>query len=643
MIWSAIPGRMCVHMLIVTCIALLLLLNVPLQAANPNAPPSLKTIAVPISPTIYKYVKDRAAAVRLGKALFWDMQVGSDGIQACGSCHAHAGADNRIKNSLNPGSPNLGGTVFNLGGAPNYTLKPSDFPFHLLSDPNNRNSTVLRDIDDVVSSQGAFGYNFIDVPKPPNFSVDQGSLYYDSVFNVRGTNVRRVEPRQTPSIFNAAFNYRNFWDGRAFVLFNGQNPFGPGTGVQLFRTDSHKNMQPTEIATDLSSLASQAVGPVVSSMEMSYNARIWPKVGKKMLSPNIVPLGKQHVSKTDSVLGRLAKTKTGLGTDYTALIKDAFYSDYWDSRQIVEYIGGKPIIKNGPPKNTNQYTMMEANFSLFWGLAVQLYVASLISDDSPYDRYQEGNDHALTDQQKHGLDLFLNKGNCIQCHSTSLFSEATTPNILNPDGTASPIGRTEVVDGSTVVYDEGFFNTGVRPTQEDLGVGGNNPYSKPLSFSIRATVLNDPVKFSISPPAQPGERTAVTGAFKVPILRNVELTGPYFHNGGQATLNQVLDFYNRGGDFRDANATNVDAFITTLGLTDDEKAAIVAFLKSLTDDRVRYERAPFDHPEIFIPNGHPVNQQFVIKDSTGRAVDDLISIPAVGAEGSKTPLKPFFQ
>jgi cytochrome c peroxidase len=48
------------------------------------------------------FIVDRVAAVRLGKALFWDMQVGSDGVQSCGSCHFHAGADDRVKNQLNP-------------------------------------------------------------------------------------------------------------------------------------------------------------------------------------------------------------------------------------------------------------------------------------------------------------------------------------------------------------------------------------------------------------------------------------------------------------------------------------------------------------------------------------------------------------
>ncbi len=101
------------------------------------------------------FIKDKVAAIALGKSLFWDMQVGSDGIQSCASCHFHAGADSRSKNQLSSGlllvnadkTPNPD-KIFNTGG-PNYTLKPEDYPFHKLADPNNRLSTVLADTNDV--------------------------------------------------------------------------------------------------------------------------------------------------------------------------------------------------------------------------------------------------------------------------------------------------------------------------------------------------------------------------------------------------------------------------------------------------------------------------------------------------------------
>jgi len=133
------------------------------------------------------------------------------------------------------------------------------------------------------------------------------------------------------------------------------------------------------------------------------------------------------------------------------------------------------------------------------------------------------------------------------------------------------------------------------------------------------------------------ERIAADGAFKTPGLRNVELTGPYFHNGGQLTLRQVVDFYNRGGDFAENNIDNLDADIHILNLSEEEKTSLVAFLVSLTDERVRYERAPFDHPQLFITNGHPGDQNAVTNDGTGQATTTVIELPAVGANGTTVP------
>ena len=85
------------------------------------------------------YVRNRDVAIALGKAFFWDMQVGSDGVQACASCHFRAGADPRSINQLNPGGADNPDPTINLGG-PNYQLKASDFPFHKLADPTDRHS-----------------------------------------------------------------------------------------------------------------------------------------------------------------------------------------------------------------------------------------------------------------------------------------------------------------------------------------------------------------------------------------------------------------------------------------------------------------------------------------------------------------------
>jgi hypothetical protein len=129
----------------------------------------------------------------------------------------------------------------------------------------------------------------------------------------------------------------------------------------------------------------------------------------------------------------------------------------------------------------------------------------------------------------------------------------------------------------------------------------------------------------------------VEGAFKIPSLRNVALTAPYFHNGDALTLREVVEFYSRGGNVAPLNQLSDGAPIEPLGvpgLTGAEVDALVAFMEALTDERVRYAQAPFDHPELFVPNGHPGDHTFTIDaDGDGQADDLFERIPAVGAEG----------
>jgi hypothetical protein len=128
--------------------------------------------------------------------------------------------------------------------------------------------------------------------------------------------------------------------------------------------------------------------------------------------------------------------------------------------------------------------------------------------------------------------------------------------------------------------------------------------------------------------------TAVDGAFKTAGLRNVELTGPFFHNGGQGTLDQVVEFYNRGGDFAIENLGNLSPNIQPLGLDQAQRDAIVAFLLALTDEAVRCKRAPFDHPEIILPEGHQKFRDGTLKDDgSGQGKDRSTVIKAVGAAG----------
>ncbi|BCR03808.1 hypothetical protein DESUT3_08770 [Desulfuromonas versatilis] len=616
------------------------------------APGPLANVVVPEPPDLNDYVTDRQAAIQLGKAFFWDMQAGSDEVQACASCHFHAGVDNRAKNQLTPGlldpeepDPPLFDVTRTGGGGPNYTLNKQDFFFP-------------REFNDVASSQGVFHRQFDGLKcttkrflwKAPEEDCVELCTPLDDIFQVRGVKTRRVEPRHTPSVINAVFNHRNFWDGRANNLFNGVNPLGlrgivdPNVGIYVANSGGGVNL--VQVTLKNASLASQAVGPPESPFEMSCDGRKFPFIGRKLLAKQ--PLAKQQVSFQDSVLSGLRHwSGKGLNTSYKALIQKAFHPKYWSSNAQI----------NIP--DVGAFTQMEANFSLFWGLAIQLYEATLVSDQTPFDHFAAGNDHALNEQEKHGLEVFLTKGRCINCHDGAEFTGASVRLRANqPDGNEEAIERMVMGNNQVAVYDGGFYNIGVRKTTEDLGVGADLA-GFPLSFARQEVdgpkidQFNfDPNNFEVPGPIVPGERVAVDGAFKVPSVRNAELTGPYFHSGGFLNLEQVVEFYDKGAfapfGFHQENIENLDPDIVPLGLTDAEEKALVAFMKALTDERVRWEKAPFDHPELFVPNGHLLNENFVFDfNRDGEAEDNLMRIPPVGKFGRQLqglpPLGPFLE
>lgn len=624
----------------------------------PDDPPppigSLKGVTVPgpNNQQLAALIQDKKAAIELGKALFWDVRVGSDSKTACASCHFQAGADNRITNQINPGLL-AGDKTFQVGGAlagPNYTLKPDDFPFTKFADVNDVD-TKIADANDVVSSQGVFGTSFNGIISS-NGMPDSCSNVNDAVFhgglgfNINGVNTRRVEPRNAPTVINSVFNFRNFWDGRANNVFNGGDPFGlRNPAAMVWRVEGGVPKK-VKLALPSSSLASQADGPPLSGFEMSCEGRAFVHLGKRLLPQNI--LNSQTISSSDSVLGSYALMRP----TYSALIRKAFRSEYWSSTLPLSISGQSMLDAKSMDavKSTGvqklmpnlMATQMEANFALFFGLAVQLYEATLVSDDSPFDRYADGDTTALTDQQLRGMALFQGKGRCINCHGGPEFTNASFANVIN-----QRIERMVMGDGGVAVYDNGFYNIGVRPTQEDLGVGGTDPFGNPLSETLMAQqgkfdLLGNGFDPQKEPVPQPGERTAVNGAFKTPTLRNVELTGPFFHNGGMSTLMQVVDFYNRGGDFANANKDDLDPDIQRLGLSEYEKQDLVAFLLALSDDRVRYRKAPFDHPSLCVPDGHKGGSTAVAQNgTTGQAIDLMKCLPAVGAKGDKVALQPF--
>src|SRR6266542_879405 len=925
----------------------------------------------------------RNAAIALGKALFWDMQVGSDGVQSCGTCHfTGAGTDTRTKNQINPN--HLGGDLaIQLHGinAANQELTLADLPFHKLTNPDVAGdpacatpivanvsavtpaldhpvtgdvtvcdaANIVSDINDVASSMGVVFSPFTDIPAPGGgrgsaaFVQLPGNTPRPLMPDIRTAGaldpipvfqgLRRVEPRNTPTMQAAGFNFDNFWDGRARHDFNGGSVFGPADPqAHVFANNGTAGgpLTATRQIIRFASIASLATGPALSEFEMSFAGRNWQKIGKKLLQNGVVPLANQLVDPTDSVLGPYSGQRStvggpvnqagrpGLNVTYEQLIQAAYFPQLWANKNqhlngsatsptpIRVLSGGSittvstdpfdgfslsgPVAGGADPTSTTQFSQMEANFSLFWGLAVHAWVQILVPDNTPFDQFLEANPDAFmsladtteqllvddllnctTPGQRNaaprtacftefgnfkrdpgvlahidataeggvgatavpaggtrqpgapdpllGMDIFFasnlslknpnfRSGRCGACHNMPTLTDHTVPftfKALLPDFASEftaaapgvelltePLGRFRVISGFLLeselnengqdaierrfinqsiapnpvdglaypdgvfnpptykgagqsFIDNGVYNIGVRPIGNDIGRGGPDAFGWPLSLAtllmknLGGTNFEPGVKMAtfdpslgpegglfeesaqdqqINPggtdepvnpmlpsylapfvngipvgdaqpeldepfagintltdvamlegfidvigPVNPGavknealnmgktelmgtwpvvNRVLRDGAFKAPQLRNVELTGPYFHNGGTLTLRQVIDFYTRGGDFPITNAAHRDFLLVNLNieahsnLTEEEKVALVDFLLELTDERVRFQQAPFDHPEVIIPvdgtaPDNTVGRAALLADSRFR------DIPAVGAAGDATP------
>lgn len=366
------------------------------------------------------YVRNRKVAAVLGKALFWDMQVGSDGVQSCGTCHfTGAGTDTRTKNQMNPnhvgGDLNIDLHGMNLA---NQELTTADFPFHKLTNPDQAGdpacttpivanvsnvtpalvhpvsgdvtvcaaSNIVSDINDVASSMGVHFGVFKDIapigtliggpvavvaPDLRETATDCAASANPAqcLINISdpipafagltGTGelgvlneFRRVEPRNTPTMQAAGFNFDNFWDGRARHDFNGGSVFGVADPQTHVFVDNAGTLTPTRQVIKFSSIASLATGPGLSEFEMSFLGRNWSKIGKKLLQAGTTPLANQLVATDDSVLGKYSNQggsacaglaaadrspgspalgKPGLCINYPGLIRQAFYPTLWQN------------------------------------------------------------------------------------------------------------------------------------------------------------------------------------------------------------------------------------------------------------------------------------------------------------------------
>ena len=187
--------------------------------------------------------------------------------------------------------------------------------------------------------------------------------------------------------------------------------------------------------------------------------------------------------------------------------------------------------------------------------ALASFVRSLVSLQAPFDRYAyQSDDSALTPQQIDGMNLFFSERlECHHCHGGFNFTQSTSHE-------KQPLDRRP------------FHNTGLYFTGRQQVAGQGYPDKDRGLAELTMQQSDD-------------------GRFRAPTLRNIALTAPYMHDGSVATLEQVLDLYQQGGRYSSEGAWPGDGrlhpaksnFVKGFDLTAEERAAVLAFLQSLTD------------------------------------------------------------
>lgn len=201
--------------------------------------------------------------------------------------------------------------------------------------------------------------------------------------------------------------------------------------------------------------------------------------------------------------------------------------------------------------------------------AISAFERTVVSraKDVPFDRFMKGDAKALSDSAKRGLALFQGKAGCVQCHNGALFSDEDYHNIgvpKNPAFEEDPLRQITLRFQHVI---RGVPESVYRKADRDLG----------LYYTTK--------------------RKADRGRFRTPSLRELKYTAPYMHNGAFFELDEVIDFYDEGG----GEDSSKSPLLKKLGLSDEEKEDLLAFLESLSSDKPLLVRPPELPPYAAMP------------------------------------------
>jgi cytochrome c peroxidase len=257
------------------------------------------------------------------------------------------------------------------------------------------------------------------------------------------------------------------------------------------------------------------------------------------------------------------------------VLNSAYYNKLFWEGNVTSLEGQAPAAAEGNVAGNGDPSLMEMRlrfipeyverfkkvFGIDWPRITQAYQAisaferTLVSDPKlvPFDRYAMGDKNALTDAQKRGMAVYHGKGGCIQCHNGPLASDQRFYSLGVPENEVFKTDSLYQVTHRWEHYQKGVTEPGYRGADLDMGLYYQTKNPKDI------------------------------GKFRTPSLRELKYTAPYMHNGIFYTLDEVVDFYNQGGG--DAKWPNKTPLLKPLGLTDQEKKDLVAFLEALSMDK----------------------------------------------------------